>query len=84
MIRIYTIEDCPYCAELKTLLIKENIEFTEINVNLPEHEEEYNKISEIAKSDMVPLILIKNQILVPNVSFQSITESYQIIKQILL
>ena len=38
MIRVYTIENCPYCTELKTLLTNEGVEFVEVNVDLPENE----------------------------------------------
>ena len=40
---IYTIDSCPYCTELKEILTKEGVEFTDINVNLPENEKEYDK-----------------------------------------
>jgi glutaredoxin len=53
MVFIYSIADCPYCTELKEILTKEGIEFTDINVNLPEYEKEYEKLHEITKSEMV-------------------------------
>lgn len=74
MIRIYSIPQCPYCNELKTLLINEGIEFVDINVNLPENLNEFTKLSEITKSDEVPIVKVGVQLLVPNVSFKSITE----------
>jgi len=81
MIRLYTIPNCPYCTELKDLLIKEAIEFTEVNVNLPENQDEYNKLHEITKSDDVPIIKVGKQLLVPNISFKSIKEGFELAKK---
>jgi glutaredoxin 3 len=81
MIRIYSIPECPYCTELKEILTKEGIEFTDVNVNLPENEKEYDKIYEVTKSEKVPIVLVNNQLLVPDISFQSINEaSYLVLK----
>ena len=83
MIRLYTIPNCPYCTELKDLLIKEGIEFTEVDVNLPENQDEYNKLHEITKSDDVPIVRVGKRLLVPNVSFKSIREGYLLTKKLL-
>ncbi len=83
MIKIYSIPDCPYCSELKELLVKEGIEFIDVNVMLPEHEEEYNTINKITQSDDVPIVKIGKQLLVPNVSFKSIAEAVELTKKFL-
>lgn len=83
MIRIYSIPECPYCTELKEILSAEGVEFTDVNVNLPENEEEYNKIHEITQSEEVPIVRVNNQLLVPNVSFQSIREAAELTKRFL-
>jgi glutaredoxin len=83
MIRIYSIPQCPYCTELKEILTNEGIEFTDVNVDLPENEEEYNKIYEITKAEEVPIILVNKQLLVPNVSFKSIKEAANLTKKFL-
>jgi glutaredoxin len=83
MIRIYSIPDCPYCTELKEILIQEGVEFTDVDVNLPENEEEYDKIHEMTKSDEVPIVLVNKQLLVPNVSFKSIREAADLAKKFL-
>lgn len=83
MVKIYSIPECPYCTELKEILTKEGIEFTDVNVNLPENEAEYNKLHEITKSDDVPIVKVGKQLLVPNVSFRSIREAADLTKKFL-
>lgn len=81
---IYSIPQCPYCAELKELLIKEDIPFTDIDVSLTENDAEYQRIHKITKSDEVPVVSIGKQLLVPNVSFKSISEAVVLTKKFLL
>jgi glutaredoxin len=83
MIKVYTVEHCPYCSELKELLKKENIEFIEVDVNKPENEEEYSKLYEIAKCDQVPMVKVGRQILIPGTSFTSIQEAADLTKKFL-
>ena len=80
--RIYTITKCPYCAELKQLLTNEGIEFTEVNVDLSENSEEYKRLVEFTKRDDVPVIKIESKILVPEVSFKSIRQCFEMIKKL--
>lgn len=83
-VRVYTILNCPYCTELKEIFTTENIEFIDINVSLPENEKEYNDLHELIKSDDVPVIKVGKQILVPNVSFNSIRQAVDITKSFLV
>lgn len=83
MVKIYSIPQCPYCTELKEILTTEGIEFLDVDVSLEENEAEYNQIHEITKSDDVPIVKIGKQLLVPNVSFQSIREAADLTKQFL-
>jgi len=82
-VRIYSIPECPFCTELKEILTKEGIEFTDVNVNLPENEKEYDQIYEVTKSEEVPIVLVGKQLLIPNVSFQSIREAADLTKKFL-
>jgi glutaredoxin len=81
--RIYSTPQCPYCAELKTLLINEGITFVDVNVNLPENEAEFKKLFEITKCDDVPMLKVGKQLLIPNTSFKSIKEAFETTKKIL-
>lgn len=83
MVRLYTIPNCPYCAELKEILTTEGVQFTEVNVMLPENDAEYNQLAKITKSDDVPIVKVGKQLLVPNVSFQSIREAADLTKKFL-
>jgi glutaredoxin len=82
-VRIYSTPECPYCTELKEILTQEGVEFTDVNVNLPENEKEYDQIHEVTKSEEVPIVLVGKQLLVPNVSFQSIREAADLTKKFL-
>ena len=82
-VKIYSIPQCPYCVELKNILTEEGIEFIDVNVNLEENENEYNQIHAITKSDEVPIVKIGKQLLVPNISYQSIREAADLTKKFL-
>jgi glutaredoxin 3 len=84
MVKIYSIPQCPYCNELKEKLTENNIEFKDVNVFLDENKIEYDAIIEKTKSDEVPIVRVGNQLLVPNVSFHSISEAYDLTKKFLL
>lgn len=84
MVRIYTVENCPYCNELKGLLTNEGIEYIEVDVNKPENEAEFNKLHEITKCDDVPMVKVGKKILIPHTSFRSIQEAADLTKKFLV
>lgn len=84
MVKIYSIENCRYCTELKEILINEGVPFTEIDVNLPENDAEYQKLIEITQCENVPQIKVGNQILIPDISFRSIREAADLTKKFLV
>lgn len=84
MVVVYSIPQCPYCTELKEKLTDDNIEFKDVNVFLTENKEEYEAILEKTNSDEVPIVKVGNQLLVPNVSFHSINEAYDLTKKFLV
>lgn len=83
MVTIYGFKDCPYCTELKEILTNEGVSFRDVDISLPENEEEFNKIVEVSKAEEVPVVKIGNQLLIPNVSFQSIKEAAELTKKFL-
>ncbi len=83
-VTIYTMSDCPYCADLKEKLTKENIEFRNVDIDLPENQEEFEHILEVSKAEEVPILRIDKQLFVPNVSFKSITEAVELTKKFLV
>ena len=83
MVTIYGFNGCPYCAELKEILTNEGIEFRDIDIQLDENIEEFEKVREISNADEVPIIKVRNQLLIPNVSFKSITEAAELTKKFL-
>ena len=70
--------------ELKEKLTNENIEFRNVDIDLPENQEEFNKIIEVSKAEEVPILRIDKQLFVPNVSFKSITEAVELTKKFLV
>jgi glutaredoxin len=83
MIRVYTMEGCPYCDKLKGLLKDDDIEFKEIDINDKKYKLEFNKIMEISGADSVPIVIVKKKILIPEKSFMTIEEGFEIIKKLL-
>ena len=53
---VYTMKNCPFCADFKDLLVKEGIEFYDRDID--EYKEEYDLFSEITENDMIPALLI--------------------------
>jgi glutaredoxin len=84
MVRLYTVPNCPYCTELKEIFISEGVEYSEIDVNAPENEAEFNKLHEVTKCNDVPMVKVGNQILIPNTSFRSIREAADLTKKFLV
>ena len=84
MIRLYMIENCPYCKQLKELYQKEGVEYMEVDVNKPENDAEWKKLFEVTQSNDVPIVKVGNQLLVPDKSFKSIDEAFNITKKLLI
>ena len=68
-ILVYTNKQCPYCAQIKELLIKENIEFTSRITE--DYKDEWNKVVGITNLPTVPTIVIDNSYFVPGRDFTS-------------
>ena len=83
MVRVYTQKNCPFCTEIKDLLVKEGIEFKEVDINSNENHEEVDKVFELTEADSVPILRVGNKLLAPDVSFGSINEAFTLTKQFL-
>jgi glutaredoxin len=83
-ITVYTMSDCPYCSELKEKLISENIEFRNVDVDLPENQAEFDKIIEASNAQEVPIVRIDKQLFLPNISFKTIDEAVELTKKFLV
>lgn len=83
MIKIFVIDKCKYCDKLKSLLEGENIPFQIMNISQDDNHKFYEKLCEISKADSVPLITVGKHILAPNVSFNTIDQAFEIIKQLI-
>jgi len=83
MVTIYGFNGCPYCAELKEILTNDGVEFRDVDIQLEENVKEFKKIREISNADEVPIIKVRNQLLIPNVSFKSIKEAAELTKKFL-
>ncbi len=75
------MEGCSYCEEIKTKLSKGDIEYQYVDIDSPDNQDEVFKVFNIAQSDRVPVILVGDTILVPEKSFDTIDEAYDIIKR---
>jgi glutaredoxin len=56
---VFTMEGCPYCVDFKKMLKDKDIEFTELDIN--EHQEEYEMFVEITKNEYVPAFMIVDE-----------------------
>lgn len=80
-IRVFGIEGCSYCEEIKTKLNEGNIEYRYIDIDLPENEQESDEVFSVAQTDRVPVIVVNRTILAPEKSFETIDEAYETIKR---
>lgn len=80
MIVVYGMKKCGFCINLKTKLMQNNIQFNYRDID--EHKDEFDKIIEKTKKDLVPVILVEKNILVPTISFNTIDEAVDIIKNL--
>lgn len=78
-VKLYTMDNCPYCTELKMSLQSLGIDYVDVNVNMTENEDEFTDLIKKTKSDEVPVAIVNKNILAPNISFKSISELVNII-----
>lgn len=81
ILKIYVMENCPYCKQLKGLLDKEGLKYEEVDINLKENKEESDTVFKVTNCDSVPIVRVGNQLLAPDISFFSIEEALQLTKR---
>lgn len=84
---LFTMKGCPFCEDMKEMLVKENIDF--VDRDIEEYEEEYNLFVEITNNEYVPAFILieepetdpKSELFAPDRDFEDINEGVSIIKQ---
>ena len=87
---VYTMKGCPYCVELKELLVKEHIDF--VDRDIEENEEEYDLFTQVVENDYVPALLIIKEgeekslsfLYAPERDYNELTEALNLVKGHLL
>jgi len=82
-IKLFGFEGCPYCEEMKGLLDGENIQYTYIDVNLIENAEIVERVIDDNDIDSVPVVLVGEVLLVPEKSFDTVQEGFELTKRFL-
>ncbi len=82
-VKLYGFIGCPYCDELKLLYDKNKIKYDFIDIYDETIKDHVDKLFEIAKNEVVPIILIDKQLLVPEDSFNTIDEAFDLTIEIL-
>jgi glutaredoxin len=77
------MEGCSYCKEMKEILEKNNVEYRYVDIDLPDNQDEVFKVFNVAQSERIPVIVANNSILIPDKSFETLEEAYDIIKRII-
>ena len=60
---------------------REGLNYTEKDVDVPEYEVEFDAIAEKTESDSLPIMLIGNQVFIPETSFSTIDEAIELAKK---
>lgn len=83
-IKVYYMEHCPYCTELMDGLDGLGFEYEKIDVDSKDGEKKFLKLYKVTHSENIPIIIIDNQVLVPEISFNTINEAISLIEKLYL
>lgn len=78
-VKIFSMEGCPHCDNLKEQLKESKIDFIELDVD--KHDELYKKFSEKVDNEFLPAIMIGKTAFLPDRSFNTINEAVDLVKQ---
>ena len=84
---VYTMKGCPFCSQLKEMLVEENIDFFDRDIH--EYHEEYSLYCEVTKCDLIPALMIiesegedhKSFLYAPEHHYNQLDEAVSIIKE---
>jgi len=74
-VKVFHSENCPFCKKLTEGLDKLKITFEEIDVDSKDGEKEFLKLYKFTKSENIPIVIVDNQVLIPQISFNTIEEA---------
>jgi|TARA_R110000822_G_scaffold105457_9_gene233227 glutaredoxin len=88
---VYSMDGCPHCTSLKSMLKEEKVSFQERNIK--DYEEEYSQFVKVMSNEYLPAITLIEmneedkpniQLLAPDTSFKDLHEAVNKIKDFLL
>jgi len=89
---VYTMKGCPFCTMIKEELEKENLPFSERDID--DYSEEYDEFSKITENEYVPALMLLTldedenpsdvRLLAPDRDFQDIYEGVVMVKDYVL
>lgn len=83
-VKVYYMENCPYCRQLMDGLDELKIEYDSIDVDSEEGEQKFLKLYEVTKSENIPIVIVGKQVLVPEISFNTIEQALKLIQKLFL
>jgi len=81
-VKVFYIEYCPYCKKLMEKLDELKIPYEKVNVNTEKGGKDFLKLYKLTKSENIPVIIVGNQVLVPEISFYDINTAIKIIVEL--
>ena len=82
------MKGCPYCVELKEMIIESDIHF--IVRDIDKHKDEYDLFVEITQNDLIPSFMIVEtddesaQLFAPDRDYDNLNEALDIVKEKIL
>lgn len=79
LMKIYSVDGCKYCDKLKNMLDAGGYKYVDANLKIWKYKHEFEFIEKTTGNEDVPLVQMGKTILVPNKSFKTIDQCYEII-----
>ena len=78
-VKVFYMQNCRYCKKLMDGLNELKIPYETVDVDTEEGEKEFLKLYKLTKSENIPVIIVGNQVLVPEIAFNDIETAIKII-----